>query len=158
MNVKILAVGKLKERWQREACDEYIKRLGRYMPLMVVEVKDLPEPDKLNEALEKRVVEQEGRELLRHIGERDFVVALCIRGEAPDSVRFAGMLSRWALEGRQVAFVIGGSLGLSDEIIARADARLSFSNMTFPHALARVVLLEQLYRASRINANERYHK
>jgi len=158
VNARIVAVGKLRERWQRDACDEYLKRLGRYGQVSVAEVKDLPEPDKPVKALEERVLREEGRALLKHIGERDFAVALCVRGDAPDSVEFAGMLSRMMREGRPLVFVIGGSLGLSEEVLSRADTRVSMSNMTFPHALARVVLLEQLYRAARINANERYHK
>jgi 23S rRNA (pseudouridine1915-N3)-methyltransferase len=158
LNVKIIAVGKLREAWQRGACDEYLKRLRRYAPTEVVEVKDLPEPDRPNAALEQKVRLQEGREILKCVRERDFVVALYIHANAPDSLRFADMFARWAEHGKSPVFVIGGSLGLSDEVLGRADACVSLSNLTFPHALARVVLLEQIYRAARINANERYHK
>lgn len=158
MSVRVIAVGKLKDSWQRGAVDEYVKRLSRYMPLEIVEVKDLPEPDKPSEALQKKVLLQEGQSILQKIKERDFAIALAIRADAPDSIAFAEKLASWFLKGRDIVFVIGGSLGLSEAVLARADARISLSNMTLPHALARVVLLEQLYRAARINANERYHK
>lgn len=158
MNATILCVGRLKERWQRDACAEYLKRLTRYGEVRVVEVDDLPEPAHPSEALERQVKEKEGRALLRQIKPGDRVVALCVQAEAPDSVALARKIEGWSMDGRRLVLAIGGSLGLSDEVLARADARLSFSNMTFPHALMRVILLEQLYRAARITAGERYHK
>ena len=157
MNAVILAVGKLKEDWQREACQEYLKRLTRYGSFEVVEVPDQPEPEKASEAQIAQILEKEGRELLRRIRSEDRVVALAIKGAAPDSVELSSMLSGWA-DGRRLVLVIGGSLGLSPEVLKRADARLSFSNLTFPHALMRVILLEQLYRSCRILAGQKYHK
>lgn len=157
MNVMILAVGKLKEDWQKAACREYLKRLTRYGNFEVVEVSDQPEPERASAAQIAQVLEKEGRELLRRIRPDDRVVALCIEGKAPDSVGLARMLEGWA-DGRRLVLVIGGSLGLSDEVLSRAEMRLSFSNLTFPHPLMRVILLEQLYRSARILAGQRYHK
>ena len=158
MNAVILCVGKLKERWQTEGCAEYLKRLSRYGKYEIIAVDDVREPDRPSEALLRQGMEKEGAALLRHIRPGDRVVCLCIRGRAPDSVELARLTGEWMAYGRRVVFVIGGSNGLSDEVLRRADERLSFSNLTFPHGLMRVVLLEQLYRAERIRAGEPYHK
>ncbi|MDO4387856.1 MAG: 23S rRNA (pseudouridine(1915)-N(3))-methyltransferase RlmH [Eubacteriales bacterium] len=158
MNAVILCVGKLKEKWQQEGCEEYLKRLTRYGKYEVVAVDDVREPDKPSEALNRQVMDKEAAALLKHIRPEDFVVCLCIQAAAPDSVALAKLTRSWAAAGRRVVFVIGGSLGLAKSVTDRADYRLSFSNMTFPHGLMRVILLEQLYRAERINAGERYHK
>ena len=158
MNAVILCVGKLKEKWQQGGCEEYLKRLTRYGKYEVVAVDDVREPDKPYEALNRQVMDKEAAALLKHIRPEDFVVCLCIQAAAPDSVALAKLTRSWAAAGRRVVFVIGGSLGLAKSVTDRADYRLSFSNMTFPHGLMRVILLEQLYRAERINAGERYHK
>ena len=158
MNAVILCVGKLKEKWQQGGCEEYLKRLTRYGKYEVVAVDDVREPDKPSEALTRQVMDKEAAALLKHIRPEDFVVCLCIQAAAPDSVALAKLTRSWAAAGRRVVFVIGGSLGLAKSVTDRADYRLSFSNMTFPHGLMRVILLEQLYRAERINAGERYHK
>ncbi len=158
MAMLIIGVGKLKEAWQRDACTEYLKRLKRFGPIEIREIPDQPEPDKPSEALNRRVMEQEGREILACIKPNDRVVALCIGGKAYDSEEFAAQVAKWNDGGRRVVLVIGGSLGLADEVLRRADEKLSFSRMTFPHHLMRVILLEQVYRAHKINANERYHK
>lgn len=158
MSILIIGVGKLKEAWQRDACAEYMKRLKRFGSIEIKEVPDQPEPDKPSEALNRRVMEQEGREILSHVKAGDRVVALCIGGKAYDSEGFAEKIAGWSGDGRRLVLIIGGSLGLSEEVIRRADEKLSFSKMTFPHQLMRVILLEQLYRAHKINANERYHK
>lgn len=158
MNAVILCVGKLKEKWQQGGCEEYLKRLTRYGKYEVVAVDDVREPDKPSEALNRQVMDKEAAALLKHIRPEDFVVCLCIQAAAPDSVALAKLTRSWAAAGRRVVFVIGSSLGLAKSVTDRADYRLSFSNMTFPHGLMRVILLEQLYRAERINAGERYHK
>ena len=158
MNAVILCVGKLKEKWQQGGCEEYLKRLTRYGKYEVVAVDDVREPDKPSEALNRQVMDKEAAALLKHIRPEDFVVCLCIQAAAPDSVALAKLTRSWAAAGRRVVFVIGGSLGLAKSVTDRADYRLSFSNMTFPHGLMRVILLEELYRAERINAGERYHK
>ena len=158
MNATILCVGKLKEKWQADGCAEYLKRLSRYGRYEIVAVDDVREPDKPSEALNRQVMDKEAAALLKHIRPEDFVVCLCIQAAAPDSVALAKLTRSWAAAGRRVVFVIGGSLGLAKSVTDRADYRLSFSNMTFPHGLMRVILLEQLYRAERINAGERYLK
>ena len=158
MNATILCVGKLKEKWQAEGCAEYLKRLSRYGKYEIVAVDDVREPDKPSEALYRQVMDREGEALLRHIRPNDRVVCLCIRAEAPDSVRLSQKMEAWAQDGRRLVLVIGGSLGLSEAVLRRADEKLSFSNPTFPHGLMRVILLEQLYRAERIRTGERYHK
>ena len=158
MNATILCVGKLKEKWQAEGCAEYLRRLSRYGKYEVVAVDDLREPDKPSEALYRQVMDKEGEALLKHIRPNDRVVCLCIRADAPDSVMLSKKLEGWAQDGRRLVLVIGGSLGLSEAVLRRADEKLSFSNLTFPHGLMRVILLEQLYRAERIRTGERYHK
>ena len=158
MNATILCVGKLKERWQREGCEEYLKRLSRYGKYEVVAVDDLPAPERASDAQLRQIVEKEGQALLKQIRPGDRVIALCVVADAPDSVKLSRLLAGWAGDGRRSVFVIGGSNGLSDAVLARADARLSFSNLTFPHGLMRVSLLEQLYRAEKIRAGEPYHK
>ena len=158
MNGIILCVGRLKEKWQREGCDEYLKRLSRYGKYEIVAVDDEKDPDHASPAQLEQVKDREGQALLRHIRPTDRVICLCIKAEAPDSVALSKKLAAWSGDGRRNVFVIGGSNGLSEAVLARADARLSFSNLTFPHGLMRVVLLEQLYRAERIRTGEPYHK
>lgn len=158
MNAAIFAVGRLKEDWQRAACAEYLRRLSRYGGYQVVEVDDEREPDRPNPALEARAKDAEGRRLLKAIRPDDYAVALCIQAQMPDSPGLAQKMAAWAQGGRRVAFIIGGSLGLADAVLARANEQLSFSRLTFPHPLMRVILLEQLYRGERILAGERYHK
>ena len=158
MNGTILCVGKLREKWQREGCQEYLKRLSRYGKYEVVAVDDLPAPERASDAQLKQIMEKEGQALLRHVKPNDRVIALCVVAEAPDSVALSRKLAALSGDGRRNVFVIGGSNGLSDQGLARADMRLSFSNLTFPHGLMRVILLEQLYRAERIRTGEPYHK
>ena len=158
LNVLLIGVGRLKEQWEREACAEYAKRLKRFCSLEIRELNDQPEPDKPSEALNKRVMDREGQDILACLRPNDRVVALCIDGKSYDSEQFAGKIADWSMDGRRLVLVIGGSLGLSQAVIDRADEKLSFSKFTFPHQLMRVILLEQVYRAFKIGANERYHK
>ncbi len=158
MNARILTVGSLKEKWQREACAEYLKRLSRYGKYEVVEVPDEPEMANSSEALNEKLIAREGQALLKQIKPTDLAVALCIQATQLSSEELAATVKKWENGGRRTVFIIGGSLGLSKEVIDRADFKLSFSPMTFPHQLMRVILLEQLYRAEKINAGERYHK
>lgn len=158
MNAVILCVGKLKEKWQQEGCAEYLKRLSRYGKYEIVQLDDLREPENASPAQIRQIMEREGKAILARIKSGDRVVALCIKAPAPDSVKLSETLQRWSADGRRLVLVIGGSNGLSDEVLARADERLSFSNLTFPHGLMRVFLLEQLYRAERIRTGEKYHK
>ncbi|MBR5636505.1 MAG: 23S rRNA (pseudouridine(1915)-N(3))-methyltransferase RlmH [Pseudobutyrivibrio sp.] len=159
MNIKVLCVGKIKEKFYRDAIDEYSKRLSKYGSVSVVEVPDekTSENASLNEI--DIVKDKEGERLLKHIGERDFVIALAILGKQMDSVAFSRYIEDLGIQGKSsIVFVIGGSLGLSDSVLKRADFQVSFSKMTFPHQLMRVILLEQIYRAMRIMKNEPYHK
>ena len=158
MNVAVIGVGKLRERCWREAADEYKKRLSRFARVEEIELPDLPEPANSSPAIEAQLCRREGEAILSRLRQDDIVIALCIDGQALDSVRFSQKLASLAETSRRIVFVIGGSLGLSGEVVARAQERLSFSPMTFPHQLARVMLFEQIYRACKIAAGERYHK
>ena len=158
MNVRIVCVGKLKERYFEDACAEFQKRLSRFCTLEISEVADEKAPESLHPKDELLVLDKEGKRLMRAIGEKDFVVALAIDGRQMTSEAFAAFLEEKEIEARPLTFVIGGSLGLSNEVYARADMRLSFSKMTIPHRIARLLLLEQLYRGFKIRRNEAYHK
>jgi 23S rRNA (pseudouridine1915-N3)-methyltransferase len=154
VRLTVIAVGRLKERYWREAADEYLKRLGPYATVRVAEIDDRDSGRD-----EARAIAEEGADILRAIPDGSHVVTLEIGGKQRSSEGFAARLAELALDGRSsVAFVIGGSVGLSSDVLARADERLSFGPMTLPHNMARVVLLEQIYRAFRINRGEPYHK
>lgn len=158
MPIQILAVGKQREPFYKEAAEKYLRRLKPYCKLSIREIKDEKDPGEGSHALSQKVLETEGERLLSAIAPQDVVVALYIEGEQLTSEAFSTHVKRWHEQTRSVVFVIGGSLGLSEAVIKRADLKLSFSPMTFPHQLARVMLLEQIYRAYKINAGERYHK
>ena len=159
MRVNIICVGKVKEKFFRDAIDEYSKRLSRYVKLEIIEVPDEKTPDGASDALNAGILKTEGERILSKIKESDVVCTLEIKGKKFSSEE----LSQW-IEGQGIAghssicFIIGGSLGLSDEVSKRADLKLSFSDMTFPHQLMRVILLEQIYRAEKIISKEPYHK
>ncbi|MCC8151958.1 MAG: 23S rRNA (pseudouridine(1915)-N(3))-methyltransferase RlmH [Lachnospiraceae bacterium] len=159
MNITLYTVGKIKENFYRQAVDEYAKRLSRYCKLKIVEVADERTPDAAGEALVRQIKDKEGGRLLAQIRESTYLIALVIDGKKLDSVAFSEKLQDLGLHGKSdIGFVIGGSLGLSDAVLRRADLKLSFSDMTFPHQLMRVILLEQIYRAYRILNHEPYHK
>lgn len=159
MNITILCIGKLKERYWLEAVSEYSKRLSRFCSLSIQELKEERLPDNASPAQEQEVIESEGQNLLKHIRQGSYVIALDLRGKAMSSEQLAQIVERLGLSGRSdLTFIIGGSLGLSAALLARADLRLSFGAMTFPHQMMRVILLEQVYRAFKINRNEAYHK
>lgn len=159
MKITLVTVGKIKEKFYTDAIAEYTKRLSRYCKLEIVQVADEKTPDKASETEERRIKEREGKRILAQIKEGAYVIALAIQGEMLSSEQLAGKLERLGIEGQsQVVLVIGGSLGLSEEVLRRADYQLSFSRMTFPHQLMRVILLEQLYRSYRIIQGEPYHK
>ena len=159
MKITVLTVGKIKEKFFRDAIDEYSKRLSRYCKLEILQVADEKTPDGASEALEQQIKEKEGERILSNIKDGSFVIALAIEGKMPDSLELAEKIEKWGISGiSQLVFVIGGSLGLSDAVLARADYKLSFSRMTFPHQLMRVILLEQIYRSYRIIQGEPYHK
>lgn len=159
MKIRILCVGKIKEKFMREALGEYSKRLSRYIKLEIAEVVDEKTPDSASEREELQIRDKEGERLLKLIRQEDYVIALAIDGKMYDSVTFSQKLDRFGMLGRgSVVFVIGGSLGLAEQVLERADESISFSKMTFPHQLMRVILLEQIYRGYRILRNEPYHK
>lgn len=159
MKITILCVGKIKEIYFTMAIDEYSKRLTRYCKLDIIEVPDEKTPDDASEAIETQIKKTEGEKLLKNMKDGAYVIALAIEGDMLSSVDLAGKMEHLATMGSShLIFVIGGSLGLSKEVLARADYKLSFSKMTFPHQMMRMVLLEQIYRAYRINSNQPYHK
>ena len=159
MNIRIIAVGKLKERYWRDAVGEYAKRLGAYCSLEIVEIKESPLRANPSAADEEAVKVAEGEDILRHIGKGDYVITLEIKGRGLTSEQLADKMAGLALDGKSnITFVIGGSLGLSPDVSKRSDFKLSFSAMTFPHQMMRVILLEQIYRSFKINRNETYHK
>ncbi len=159
MRVTIVCVGKLKEAYWQMAVAEYSKRLGRYHKLEIIELADEKAPESMSTAQEEEVKRKEGERILKALKEDMFVIALAIEGKQLSSEQLAAFLQKKALDGvSHVAFLIGGSLGLSKEVMRRADYALSFSPMTFPHQMMRVILLEQIYRAERITRGEPYHK
>ena len=159
MKIKIACVGKLKDYFFREAVAEYAKRLTRFCSLEIAEVSDEKAPETLSPAEETQVIAKEGERLLGRIASGEFVVCLAIGGKRLNSEQFAEFIqTTFDRQASAITFVIGGSLGLSPAVLARADAALSVSDMTLPHGLCRVVLLEQVYRAFKINAHEPYHK
>ena len=159
MKITIIAVGRVKEKFYRDAAAEYMKRLGRYCRPEIIQVEDEPTPDRAGTALDEAVKAKEAERILRHIREDACVIVLDIRGKSYDSEAFAGQIEKLATQGvSHIQFVIGGSLGLHEEVRKKADLTVSFSDMTFPHQLMRVILLEQIYRAYRIINGEPYHK
>ena len=159
MSVTILAVGRMKEKPYRMMADEYMKRLSRYGKFEEVELPDLPEPANTSPAMERQIREKEGEAILSRIRPGSHVVAMTIPGKQWDSPGLSRHLDELMTRGASdITFVIGGSLGLSEQVIVRAEEEMSMSKMTFPHQLARVMLMEQLYRAMKIRAGERYHK
>lgn len=159
MNITILAVGKLKERYLQEGIAEYLKRLRPYARVNILEVADEKIPDRASQATEAQIREKEGQRLLQQLPPQSVVVALAIQGRMMSSEQLSRQLADWSLHGQShLCFVIGGSLGLSEQVLKRADLHLSFSPMTFPHQLMRLILLEQIYRAFKIQRGETYHK
>jgi 23S rRNA (pseudouridine1915-N3)-methyltransferase len=150
--IKIITVGSIKEKYLKDAIEEYTKRIKKYTNIELIEVKDegLVEPSKAMTLEEEKI--------LKHINDKDYIITLEIEGKQLDSVEFANKLDRIQLEASTITFIIGGSYGLSDNIKSKSRLHLSFSKMTFPHQLFRVLLLEQIYRAYKINNNESYHK
>lgn len=159
MNISIITVGKLKEKYLKQGIDEYLKRMSAYAKVEIVEVADEKAPEVLSENEMLQVKEKEGERILAKLHPDTYVIALAIEGKQKSSEELADTLDKLATYGKsKIAFVIGGSLGLSQQVLQRSDEKLSFSKMTFPHQLMRLVLVEQIYRAFRINRGEPYHK
>lgn len=159
LTIDIIAVGKLREKFYHDAAEEYLKRLSRYAHVRILEVEEVRKPDEISPALSVQIREGEGERIRRFLSKNALVVALCIDGEEMDSVAFSRELEKSCLTGTgHIQFLIGGAIGLADSIVREADRKISFSQMTFPHQLMRVILLEQIYRAFRIMKGEPYHK
>lgn len=159
MKIKLITVGKIKEKFFKDAILEYSKRLSKFCNLEIIEVQDEMTPDKATDIENQKILEKEGDRILSKIKDSDFLITLEIEGKKLSSEDLAKKLSSICLSGQStIDFVIGGSLGLDKKVKARSDFSLSFSDMTFPHQLMRVIVLEQIYRAFKINANEPYHK
>lgn len=159
MKITLVTVGKIKEKYFRDALTEYEKRLSRYCKLEIISVEDEKTPDGAGKALEEQIKKKEAQRLLRYIREDAYVITLEIGGKMYDSEGFSSMIEQLGVSGHgHIQFVIGGSLGLHEDVTERADLAVSFSKMTFPHQLMRVILLEQIYRAYRIIHREPYHK
>lgn len=159
MKITILCVGKIKEKFYRDAIAEYEKRLSRYCKLEIIEVADEKTPDNASELVEAQIKEKEAERMEKYLKDGAFICALAIDGKQLDSVELSEKIERLGTGGTShIIFLIGGSLGMSEELLKKADMKLSFSRMTFPHQLMRVILLEQVYRAYRIMNHEPYHK
>lgn len=159
MRITILTVGKIKEKYLRDAIAEYTKRLSKYCKLELIEVADEKTPDTASQTVEEGIRNKEGQRILKYIKDDMYVITLEIRGKMLTSEEMAEKIKNLGIQGKSsIAFVIGGSIGLGKEVLKRADFSLSFSKMTFPHQLMRVILLEQIYRSFRINSKEPYHK
>ena len=159
MKITIITVGKVKESYFRGAIEEYSKRLSKYCKLDIVEVADEKTPDKASETEEEQIKAKEAERIMKYVRDDAYVIALAIEGKQLDSVELADKMETLGVQGKShIQFIIGGSLGLHTSVLSRADYKLSFSKMTFPHQLMRVILLEQIYRAYRIISHEPYHK
>ncbi|WP_243292712.1 23S rRNA (pseudouridine(1915)-N(3))-methyltransferase RlmH [Bacillus sp. FJAT-47783] len=159
MNIQIITIGKLKEKYLKQGINEFLKRLSPYAKVDIIELPDEKAPENLSEQEMEQVKEKEGERILAKISPDTHVIALAIEGKMKTSEELADSLDKLATYGKsKIAFVIGGSLGLSKSVMSRANEALSFSKMTFPHQLMRLILLEQVYRAFRINRGEPYHK
>ncbi len=159
MKITLITVGKIKERYLEEAIGEYTKRLSRFCKLEILQVADEKTPEGASPAQVRQIKAREGERILAHVKEGAYVIALAIEGKMLSSEELASRIGRLGVDGRsQIIFIIGGSLGLSEEVLTRADFLLSFSPMTFPHQLMRVILLEQIYRSYQILAGTPYHK
>ena len=159
MKISVITVGKIKEKYLKDAITEYSKRLSRYCKLEIIEVPDEKTPDQASEAVEEAIRAKEGERLLKYIRDDMYVITLEIGGKMLSSEQFAEKIETLGVQGKSsIAFVIGGSIGLGKEVLKRSDFALSFSKMTFPHQLMRVVLLEQVYRGYRIINGEQYDK
>ncbi|MEG0774014.1 23S rRNA (pseudouridine(1915)-N(3))-methyltransferase RlmH [Clostridium sp.] len=159
MNITLISVGKLKEKYLKEAIDEYVKRLQRYCKVSIIELQDEKTPDNASEKEELQIKDKEGEAILKVIKDTSYVIVLDLKGKMITSEEFSSYIQELGVSGKSdLIFVIGGSLGLAQSVINRANYKLCFSKMTFPHQLFRVMLLEQIYRAFRIMKNEPYHK
>lgn len=159
MKIRVICVGKLKEKYLVDGIQEYVKRLGAYAQVEIIEVSDERIPENASLAQEMLVKAKEGRRILDKVKQDDYMILLDVHGKEMDSENFADCIEDCMINGKStIDFVIGGSLGHGDEVLSRANSRVSFSQMTFPHQLMRLILVEQIYRAFKIIKKETYHK
>lgn len=159
MKISIITVGKIKEKYLKDAIAEYSKRLSKYCKLEIIEVADEKTPDNASEVVEDQIRSKEAERILKHVKDDAFVITLEINGRQLTSEELAGKIDTLGIQGHNhIAFIIGGSIGLGREVLKKSNFALSFSKMTFPHQLMRVILLEQIYRSYRIINGEPYHK
>ena len=159
MKISLITVGKIKEKYLKDAIAEYSKRLSKYCKLEIIEVGDEKTPDQASEVVENGIRAKEAERIMKYIKEDSYVVTLEIQGKMLSSEELASKIDQLGIQGKShITFVIGGSIGLGEAVLKRSDFALSFSKMIFPHQLMRVILLEQIYRSYRINFSEPYHK
>ena len=157
LHINIYCVGKVKEQYLRDAIDEYLKRISKYCSISIIELPDKPIPEKSNSTLESQIIEAESNEIINKLNMSSYKIALDLTGKQYTSEEFAEKIDKIQLSNSTISFIIGGSLGLSDDLKRICNEKISFSKMTFPHQLMRVIFLEQLFRSFKINNNEKYH-
>ena len=159
MEINIIAVGKLKEKYLQDGIDEYIKRLSKFAKVNIIEIQDEKVKENISFKEMEKIKQIEGNKILSHIKSKDYIISLALNGKTLDSVEFSETLSKIMIDGySSITFIIGASLGLSQDVLDKSDLKLSFSKFTFPHQLMRLILIEQIYRAFKIINNETYHK
>ena len=158
LNIQVICVGKLKEKYLKDAIDEYSKRLSKYCKLTITELQDEKIPDKSNPSIEQEIKNKECTNILRHIKKDSYVIALDLKGKTLSSEEFSEKLETLSMQTSHITFIIGGSLGLTADLLNQCDLKLCFSTMTFPHQLIRVFLLEQIFRGFKIANGETYHR
>ena len=157
LHINLYCVGKVKEQYLRDAIDEYLKRISKYCSISIIELPDKPIPEKSNSTLESQIIEAESNEIINKLNMSSYKIALDLTGKQYTSEEFAEKINKIQLSNSTISFIIGGSLGLSDDLKRICNEKVSFSKMTFPHQLMRVIFLEQLFRSFKINNNEKYH-
>lgn len=158
LNINIICVGKIKEKFFTSAIEEYSKRLSKYCKLKILELPDEKIPDNANETIENNIKEKECNNILKHLKKDSYIIALDLKGKEYSSVEFSKKIESLSMTNSKITFIIGGSLGLTDTLLSKCDEKICFSKMTFPHQLIRIFLVEQIYRAFKISNNESYHK
>ena len=157
LHINLYCVGKVKEQYLRDAIDEYLKRISKYCSISIIELPDKPIPEKSNSTLESQIIAAESNEIINKLNMSSYKIALDLTGKQYTSEEFAEKINKIQLSNSTISFIIGGSLGLSDDLKRICNEKVSFSKMTFPHQLMRVIFLEQLFRSFKINNNEKYH-
>ena len=158
LSINIICVGKIKEKFFKDAIEEYSKRLSKYCKLSILELPDEKIPDKSNSSIENEIKEKECSNIIAHLKSDSYNIALDLKGKEFDSINFSKKIDNISMQNSKITFIIGGSLGLTDKLLAICDEKVCFSKMTFPHQLIRIFLLEQIYRGFKISNNESYHK